>query len=161
MTGAFSWAAGRAPNLSKYELQVIDSSMRRESRHFKTSPSLRAPAQSLCTSGPHDARRMLPIVAGELATGQAQRVECQEPARLDWRYLYESVLPRSTSRMLPTTRWYGTIDIERGARRQVERRHKIAAGPDHRQRGVLHHRGQWPPSQPRTLPTTHSWDDRH
>ena len=66
--GVFSRAIGRAPNPWKYKLQVFDSSMRRESRHFKTSPSLRAPAQSLCTSGPHDARRMLPIFAGELPT---------------------------------------------------------------------------------------------
>ena len=63
--GAFSRAAGRASKFWKYMLQVVDSSMRRESRHFKTSPSLRAPAQSLCTSGPHHARRMVPIVTGE------------------------------------------------------------------------------------------------
>ena len=65
--GAFSWALGRAPEFWKYKLQVVDSSVRCESRH-KTSLSLRAPAQSLCTSGPHDARRALPIVAGELPT---------------------------------------------------------------------------------------------
>ena len=66
--GAFSWALGRAPKFWKYKLQVVDSSMRCESRHFKTSLSLRAPAQSLCASGPHDARRALPIVGGELPT---------------------------------------------------------------------------------------------
>ena len=66
--GAFSWALGRAPKFWKYKLQVVDNSMRCESRHFKTSLSLRAPAQSLCTSGPHDARRALPIVGGELPT---------------------------------------------------------------------------------------------
>jgi hypothetical protein len=63
--GAFSRAAGRASKFWKYMLQVVDSSMRRESRHFKTSLSLRAPTQSLCTSGPHDARRKVPIVTGE------------------------------------------------------------------------------------------------
>ena len=52
----------------KYKLQVVDNSLRCESRHFKTSLSLRALAQSFCTSGPHDARRALPIVAGELPT---------------------------------------------------------------------------------------------
>jgi hypothetical protein len=66
--GAFSWALGRAPKFWKYKLQVVDSFMRCESRHFKTSLSLRGPAQSLCTSGPHDARRAVPIVAGELPT---------------------------------------------------------------------------------------------
>ncbi|MFY9835647.1 MAG: hypothetical protein WAK55_04120 [Xanthobacteraceae bacterium] len=65
---AFPCAVGRAPNFRKYKLQVVDSSMRRESRHFNTSFSLRAPAQRLCISGPHDARRVLPIVAGELPT---------------------------------------------------------------------------------------------
>ena len=71
--GAFSWALGRAPKFWKYKLQVVDSSMRCESRHFKPSLSLRAPAQNLCTSGPHDARRAFPIVAGELppVTGAA------------------------------------------------------------------------------------------
>jgi len=71
--GAFSWALGRAPEFWKYKLQVVDSSMRCESRHFKTSLSRRAPAQNLCTSGPHDARRALPIVAAELpsVTGAA------------------------------------------------------------------------------------------
>jgi hypothetical protein len=67
--GALRWAVGRAPNFWKYRLHVVDSSMRLESRHFKTSLSLRAPAQSLCTSGPHDARRMLPIVALPTVTG--------------------------------------------------------------------------------------------
>ena len=66
--GAFSWALGRAPKFWKYKLQVVDSSMRCESRHFKISLSLRALAQSLCTSDPHDARRALPIVVGELPT---------------------------------------------------------------------------------------------
>ena len=65
---AFFWALGRAPKFWKYKLQVVDNFMRCESRHFKTSLSLRAPAQSFCTSGPHDARRALPIVAGELPT---------------------------------------------------------------------------------------------
>jgi hypothetical protein len=71
--GVFSRAIGRASNPWKYKLQVVDSSMRRASRHFKTSPSLRTPAQSLCTSGPHDARRAFPIVAGGLppVTGAA------------------------------------------------------------------------------------------
>ena len=55
---------GRSPNFWKYELQTADSSARREPRHFKTSISLRTPAQSLCESGPHDARSMLPIFAG-------------------------------------------------------------------------------------------------
>jgi hypothetical protein len=72
--GALRWAVGRAPNLWKYRLQVVDSSMRLESRHFKTSLSLRAPAQSLCTSGPHDARTMLPIVALPIVTGAADGV---------------------------------------------------------------------------------------
>ena len=64
--GIFFCALGRAPNFWKYKLQVVDSSMRWASRHFKTSTSLRTPPQSLCASGPHDARRMLPIVAGGL-----------------------------------------------------------------------------------------------
>jgi hypothetical protein len=66
--GAFSWALGRAPKFWKYKLQVVDSTMRCESRHFKTSLSIRAPAQILCTSGPHEARRALPIIAGEFPT---------------------------------------------------------------------------------------------
>jgi hypothetical protein len=69
--GAFSRATGRAPKFWKYNLQVVDSSMRCESRHFKTSLSLRALVQILCISGPHDARRALPIVAGESVTEAA------------------------------------------------------------------------------------------
>jgi hypothetical protein len=72
--GALRWALGRAPNFWKYRVQVVDSSMRLESRHFKTSLSLRAPAQSLCMSGPHDARRMFPIVALPIVTGAADCV---------------------------------------------------------------------------------------
>ena len=68
LLGALLWAVGREPNLWKYKLQVVDSSVRSESRHFKTSLSPRAPAQSLCISGPHDARRMLFIAAEELPT---------------------------------------------------------------------------------------------
>jgi hypothetical protein len=66
--GAFFWVVGRVPNFWKYKLQVVDNCMRRESRQFKMSLSPRAPAQNFCTSGPHDARSMLPIVAGELPT---------------------------------------------------------------------------------------------
>jgi hypothetical protein len=72
--GVLRWAVGCGPNFWKYRLQVVDSSMRLESRHFKTSLSLRAPAQSLCTSGPHDARRMLPIIALPIVTGAADCV---------------------------------------------------------------------------------------
>jgi hypothetical protein len=85
--GALRWAVGRGPNFWKYMLQVVDSSMRLESRHFKTSLSLRASAQSLCTSGPHDARRMLPIVALPIVAGAADGVtglcglELEAPSR--------------------------------------------------------------------------------
>jgi hypothetical protein len=66
--GIFFCAAGDASDFWKYELQTADNSLRRESKHFKTSISLLAPAQSLWASGPHDARKMLPIVGGKLPT---------------------------------------------------------------------------------------------
>jgi hypothetical protein len=65
---ALPCAVSPAPSFWKYKLQVADSCMRCESRHFNASLSLRAPGQILRTSGPHDARRAFPIVAVELPT---------------------------------------------------------------------------------------------
>ena len=80
----YSCAVGGASNFWKYELQVVDSSARRESRQFKTSFSLRAQAQSLSASGPQDARRMLPIGAGEFPTVTGA-VDCVAgPCSLGW-----------------------------------------------------------------------------
>src|SRR5262249_8538281 len=116
----------------KYKLQVVDSAMRRESRHFKTSPSFRTPAQSLCT---YDARRAFPIVAGEFPPVTGAAVVLQDFAPLDWRHLCR----RSYSRTMPTPRWYGTVDIEQ-ARRQVARQHKTASRRHHKSSGICRRR---------------------
>ena len=55
-------AAGPISGNTSCTLSIV--SCAEKSRHFKTSLSLRAPAQSLCASGPHDARRMIPIAGG-------------------------------------------------------------------------------------------------
>ena len=56
--GAPFWAARCTGILLKYASHVGDNSMRRELRHLIPSPfSIEIPRQSLCTSGPQEARR--------------------------------------------------------------------------------------------------------
>jgi hypothetical protein len=142
--GAFSRALGRASNPWKYKLQVFDSSMRRESRHFKTSLSPRAPAQSLCTSGPHDTRRMLPIFAGELptVTGAVGCVTGFSALEVSLRACIAAIVfPHDGD---DSVVW-----------RRAARRHKIAARPHHKRRGIcrrqpLQESDCWSAQQPQT-----------